>query len=84
MLLAGKVEETPVELEDVIIASYERIHKKDLAGAQREVFFILLILQLSLSIYSSFFEKIYSFLSFAYKVLFHFCRKYMSNRKSLY
>ncbi|ANM67617.1 Cyclin family protein [Arabidopsis thaliana] len=36
MLLAGKVEETPVTLEDVIIASYERIHKKDLAGAQRK------------------------------------------------
>jgi len=38
MLLAGKVEETPVTSEDVIIASYERIHKKDLAGAQRKVF----------------------------------------------
>ncbi|CAL9226079.1 unnamed protein product [Arabidopsis halleri] len=36
MLLAGKVEETPVALSDVIIASYERMHKKDLAGAQRK------------------------------------------------
>lgn len=52
MLLAGKVEETPVPLKDVIIASYERMHKNDLAGAQRKVFiFILQILQPSFSIY---------------------------------
>lgn len=35
MFLAGKVEETPRPLKDVIVVSYEVIHKKDLAVAQR-------------------------------------------------
>ncbi|KAG8387356.1 hypothetical protein BUALT_Bualt02G0012900 [Buddleja alternifolia] len=35
MFLAGKVEETPRPLKDVIIVSYEIIHKKDTATAQR-------------------------------------------------
>ncbi|XP_047311135.1 cyclin-T1-3-like [Impatiens glandulifera] len=35
MFLAGKVEETPRPLKDVIIVSYEIIHKKDSAAAQR-------------------------------------------------
>ncbi|KAL1205229.1 Cyclin-T1-2 [Cardamine amara subsp. amara] len=36
MLLAGKVEETPRMLKDVIIVSYEIIHKKELDAAQRK------------------------------------------------
>ncbi|XP_054777240.1 cyclin-T1-3-like isoform X2 [Prosopis cineraria] len=35
MFLAGKVEETPRPLKDVIIVSYEIIYKKDPAAAQR-------------------------------------------------
>ncbi|XP_059624980.1 cyclin-T1-5-like isoform X2 [Cornus florida] len=35
MFLAGKVEETPRPLKDVIVVSYEIIHKKDPAAAQR-------------------------------------------------
>ncbi|KAL1321176.1 hypothetical protein HN51_065902 [Arachis hypogaea] len=35
MFLAGKVEETPRPLKDVILVSYEIIHKKDPAAAQR-------------------------------------------------
>ncbi|XP_073005320.1 cyclin-T1-3-like isoform X1 [Typha latifolia] len=35
MFLAGKVEETPRPLKDVILVSYEVIHKKDPAAAQR-------------------------------------------------
>ncbi|KAK4440446.1 Cyclin-T1-5 [Sesamum alatum] len=35
MFLAGKVEETPRPLRDVILVSYEIIHKKDAAAAQR-------------------------------------------------
>ncbi|XP_068664843.1 cyclin-T1-3-like isoform X2 [Aristolochia californica] len=35
MFLAGKVEETPHPLKDVILVSYEIIHKKDPAAVQR-------------------------------------------------
>ncbi|KAK4486719.1 hypothetical protein RD792_006779 [Penstemon davidsonii] len=35
MFLAGKVEETPRPLKDVIMVSYEIIHKKDAAAVQR-------------------------------------------------
>ncbi|KAL1565626.1 cyclin-T1-3-like [Salvia divinorum] len=35
MFLAGKVEETPRPLKDVILVSYEIIHKKDAAAMQR-------------------------------------------------
>ncbi|KAK1378090.1 Cyclin-T1-5 [Heracleum sosnowskyi] len=35
MFLAGKVEETPRPIKDVIIVSYEIIHKKDPAASQR-------------------------------------------------
>ncbi|KAJ4880985.1 Cyclin-T1-4 [Raphanus sativus] len=35
MFLAGKVEETPRPLKDVIVVSYEIIHKKDPATAQK-------------------------------------------------
>ncbi|CAH9111826.1 unnamed protein product [Cuscuta europaea] len=35
MFLAGKVEETPRPLKDVILVSYEIIHKKDPSAAQR-------------------------------------------------
>lgn len=35
MFLAGKVEETPRPLKDVILVSYEIIHKKDPAAIQR-------------------------------------------------
>jgi hypothetical protein len=35
MFLAGKVEETPRPLKDVILLSYEIIHKKDPAAVQR-------------------------------------------------
>ncbi|KAI3467528.1 hypothetical protein Pfo_024191 [Paulownia fortunei] len=35
MFLAGKVEETPRPLKDVILVSYEIIHKKDAAAVQR-------------------------------------------------
>ncbi|XP_068643345.1 cyclin-T1-3-like isoform X2 [Aristolochia californica] len=35
MFLAGKVEETPCPLKDVILVSYEIIHKKDPAAVQR-------------------------------------------------
>ncbi|XP_058217693.1 cyclin-T1-3-like isoform X2 [Rhododendron vialii] len=35
MFLAGKVEETPRPLKDVILVSYEIIHKKDPAAVQR-------------------------------------------------
>jgi cyclin T len=35
MFLAGKVEETPRPLKDVILVSYEIIHKKDNTAAQR-------------------------------------------------
>lgn len=44
MFLAGKVEETPRPIKDVIIVSYEIIHKKDPAASQRikqKVFFPL-------------------------------------------
>lgn len=44
MFLAGKVEETPRALKDVIIVSYEMIHKKDLAAAQRKVILLILLL----------------------------------------
>lgn len=47
MFLAGKVEETPRPLKDVIIVSYEIIHKKDSTAPQRirqqKVFFILML-----------------------------------------
>lgn len=58
MLLAGKVEETPRPLKDVIIHSYEIIHKKVLADAQIKVSFVVLILQPSLSISSLFISLI--------------------------
>lgn len=35
MFLAGKVEETPRPLKDVILVSYEITHKKDPAAVQR-------------------------------------------------
>lgn len=35
MFLAGKVEETPRPLKDVILVSYEIIHKKDPAAVQK-------------------------------------------------
>jgi hypothetical protein len=35
MFLAGKVEETPRPLKDVILLSYEIIHKKDSDAVQR-------------------------------------------------
>lgn len=35
MFLAGKVEETPRPLKDVIVVSYEIIHKKDQSASQR-------------------------------------------------
>lgn len=35
MFLAGKVEETPRPLKDVILVSYEIIHKKDPSAVQR-------------------------------------------------
>lgn len=35
MFLAGKVEETPRPLKDIILVSYEIIHKKDPAAVQR-------------------------------------------------
>lgn len=35
MFLAGKVEETPRPLKDVILVSYEIIHKKDPDAVQR-------------------------------------------------
>jgi cyclin T len=35
MFLAGKVEETPRPLKDVILVSYELIHKKDSTAGQR-------------------------------------------------
>ena len=35
MFLVGKVEETPRPLKDVILVSYEIMHKKDPAAAQR-------------------------------------------------
>ena len=35
MLLAGKVEETPRPLKDVILVSYEIIHKKDSTVVQK-------------------------------------------------
>lgn len=35
MFLAGKVEESPRPLKDVILVSYEIINKKDPAAAQR-------------------------------------------------
>lgn len=43
MFLAGKVEETPRPLRDVILVSYEIIHKKDPAASQRikqKVYFV--------------------------------------------
>lgn len=50
MFLAGKVEETPRPLKDVIIVSYEIIHKKDSTAPQRirqqKVFFMLMLLSL--------------------------------------
>lgn len=47
MFLAGKVEETPRPIKDVIIVSYEIIHKKDPVASQRikqKVFFSPLLL----------------------------------------
>ncbi|KAK6934781.1 hypothetical protein RJ641_034936 [Dillenia turbinata] len=35
MFFAGKVEETPCPLKDVILVSYEIIHKKDPSAVQR-------------------------------------------------
>ena len=46
MFLAGKVEETPRPLKDVILVSYEIMHKKDPAAAQRikqKVLFMLIV-----------------------------------------
>lgn len=46
MFLAGKVEETPRPLKDVILVSYEIMHKKDPAATQRikqKVFFMLIV-----------------------------------------
>lgn len=51
MFLAGKVEETPRPLKDVILVSYEIIHKKDPAAVQRiklKVYFAFLFLLLGL------------------------------------
>ncbi|CAA7054866.1 unnamed protein product [Microthlaspi erraticum] len=36
MILAGKVDEVPQALEDVIVASYEIMHKKELDASQRK------------------------------------------------
>lgn len=47
MFLAGKVEETPRPLKDVIIVSYEIIHKKDPTAVQKikqKVYFISVVL----------------------------------------
>ncbi|KAL6201880.1 hypothetical protein ACLB2K_025592 [Fragaria x ananassa] len=47
MFLAGKVEETPRPLKDVILVSYEIIHKKDPAAVQKikqKVVFIAMLL----------------------------------------
>ena len=47
MFLAGKVEETPRPLKDVILVSYEIIHKKDPAAIQKikqKVLFLFLFL----------------------------------------
>lgn len=46
MFLAGKVEETPRPLKDVILVSYEIINKKDPAAVQRikqKVYHIIII-----------------------------------------
>lgn len=50
MFLAGKVEETPRPLKDVIIVSYEIINKKDPAAAQKikQKVFVLLMLFMSM------------------------------------
>lgn len=55
MFLAGKVEETPRPLKDVILVSYEIIHKKDPAAIQKikqKVLFFVLFLLLPLTIKS--------------------------------
>lgn len=46
MFLAGKVEETPRPLKDVILVSYEIMHKKDPTATQRikqKVFYMLIV-----------------------------------------
>lgn len=52
MFLAGKVEETPRPLKDVIFVSYEIINKKDPGASQKikqKVFILLLKLLKSLA-----------------------------------
>lgn len=46
MFLAGKVEETPRPLKDIILVSYEIIHKKDPAAVQKikqKVVFVVVV-----------------------------------------
>lgn len=56
MFLAGKVEETPRPLKDVIVVSYEIIHKKDSTAPQRirqqKVFYHAAFTYISLFSYS--------------------------------
>ena len=54
MFLAGKVEETPRPLKDVILVSYEIINKKDPTAVQRikqKVSFIAVVLAIESFLY---------------------------------
>lgn len=64
MFLAGKVEETPRPLKDVILVSYEIIHKKDPAAVQRIKQRVIFLLFFYLSLIFSLFFMLIAILPF--------------------
>lgn len=89
MFLAGKVEETPRPLKDVILVSYEIIHKKDPEAVQRikqKVWLVLVSISApSCRFFSSgimnLFEILVSYILF-FDVSNPSCRMFMNNKKN--
>ena len=62
MFLAGKVEETPRPLKDVILVSYEIIHKKDPAAVQKIKQKVVFIAMLLYNTFLYLIQSLYSYL----------------------